>query len=124
MCHSFDIDATDQTASTFHEEFAVPLGRRRQPDFGLDFRIGRRSESDGDSALSCGLYCGGDGRQARHVGTTCLREQWGREKKEEQAHVHKLTLLHINIRDLNERLFANLNRCLAGWRRNVREAIQ
>ena len=89
--HSFGVDATDQTASTFHEEFAVPHGTRRQPDFGLDFRIGCRSESDGNPTVSCGLYCRSDVRQARHVGTRCLREQRDREKKEEQAHGHKVT---------------------------------
>lgn len=82
--HSLGVEATDQTASTFHEEFAVPHGTRRQPDFGLDFTIGRRSESDGNPAVSCGLDCGGDVRQARHVGMRCLREQRVREKKEEQ----------------------------------------
>ena len=88
--HSFGVDATDQTASTFHEEFAVPLRSRRQPDFGLDFRIGRRSESDGNPTVSCGLYCRADVRQARHVGTRCLREQRDGEK-EEQVHAYKLT---------------------------------
>ena len=32
--HSFRVDATDKPTSTFHEEFAVPHGSRRQPDFG------------------------------------------------------------------------------------------
>src|SRR5438445_1942611 len=87
--HSFVVDATDETASTFHEEFAVPLGSRWQPDFGVYFRIGRRSESDGNPTVSCGLYCGGDVRQARHVGTRRLREQRDGEK-EEQVHAYKL----------------------------------
>jgi hypothetical protein len=90
MRHSSGIDATDQTASTFHEELVVPLGSRRQPDFGLDFRIGRWSESDGNPTVSCGLDCGSDVRQARHVGTRCLREQRDGEK-EEQVHAYKLT---------------------------------
>ena len=90
MRHSSGVDATDQTASTFHVELAVPPGSRRQPDFGLDFRIGRWSESDGNPTVSCGLYCGGDVRQACDVGTRCLREQRDGEK-EEQVHAYKLT---------------------------------
>ncbi|HMF62792.1 MAG TPA: hypothetical protein VK608_01800 [Edaphobacter sp.] len=84
--HSFGVDATDQTASTFHEKFAVPLGGRRQPDFGLDLRIGRRPKSDGNPTVSCGLCCGGDIRQARHVGTPCLGEERGGQQQEEYAH--------------------------------------
>ena len=40
--------------------------------------------------MSCGLYCGGNVRKARHVGTWCLREQRDGEK-EEQVHAYKLT---------------------------------
>jgi hypothetical protein len=87
--HSACIDATDETASSFHEEFAVPGGGRRQPDFGLDFRIGRRPESNGNPTVSCGLDYGGDLGQVRHVGTRCLGGQRNGEK-EEQAHAHRL----------------------------------
>jgi len=60
--HSFGVDVTDQAASTFHEEFSVPLRSHRQPDFGVDFRIDRRPESDGNATVGCGLYRGGDVR--------------------------------------------------------------
>ena len=33
--HSAGVDATDETASAYHEEFAVPSGGSRQPDLGL-----------------------------------------------------------------------------------------
>jgi hypothetical protein len=91
--HSCGVDATDQTSSTFHEEFAVPNGGRRQPDFGLNFRIGRRSESDGNLTVSCGLCCGGDVTQDRHINTRCLGEERDREyddEQEEQSHARIL----------------------------------
>jgi hypothetical protein len=41
--------------------------------------------------MSCGLYCGGDTRQAHHVGTRCLSEKRDAEQKE-QVHAHRLLL--------------------------------
>src|SRR5436190_14250244 len=58
--HSASVDATDETASAYHEKLAVPRGDRRKPDFGLDFRIGRRPESDRDATVGCGFRDGGD----------------------------------------------------------------
>ena len=87
--HSARVDRTGETASAFHEEFAVPRCCRRQPDFGFDFRISRRPESDRNPAVSRGLLRGSDVGQARHVGTRCLGEQRDSEK-EEQPHAHSL----------------------------------
>src|SRR5262245_39140342 len=70
--HSACVHATDETTSAFHEEFAVPTRRRRQPDFGLDFRIGCWPESNGNTTVSCCLFGAGDVGQARHVGTRRL----------------------------------------------------
>src|SRR3954470_21355741 len=87
--HSRGVDNADQTAPTFHKEFAVPDGGGWQPDFGSNFRVGHWPERDENPTVTCGLCCSGDVMQVRHLVTRCLGEERDGDK-EEQAHAYKL----------------------------------